>query len=95
MFDNLPRHTVQRVTLEQLNHAYCGIYDLFMQQNEKPKKPITIKQLSEKGVKLIGQSGNSITNCLRSLKLIEMNRQGIYLSTPYPVKPSNYSSASC
>ena len=74
-FNKLPSSTKQRVTYFQLDEAYQLIQEAYY--NQKQKKPIAIKILANKGIKLTGQTGTAIQNCLRSLKLISVTRQGI------------------
>ena len=75
-FNKLPQSTKQRVTYFQLDEAYQLIQSLYYNQKGK-KKPIAIKTLANNGVKLTGQTGTAIINCLRSLKLIRTSKQGI------------------
>merc|ERR550525_1940623 len=76
-FNGLPSSTKQRVTFEQLNEAYSLIKQMYWSQTKKQRKPIAIKVLANKGVKLTGQTGIAIVNCLRSLRLIQTSKQGI------------------
>eukprot|EP01084_Bolivina_argentea_P166498 289046_1 len=76
-FNKLPSSTKQRVTFEQLNESYLLIKKLYLNQNKKQRAPISIKILANKGVKLTGQTGTAIINCLRSLRLIKTSKQGI------------------
>jgi len=76
-FNKLPASTKQRVTFEQVNEAYSLIQTLYWGQNKKQRKPIAIKVLAKNGVKLSGQTGSAIINCLRSLRLIQSSKQGI------------------
>ena len=75
-FNRLPQSTKQRVTYNQLDESYQLIQSLYYNQKGK-KKPIAIKILANNGVKLTGQTGQAIINCLRSLKLIQTSKQGI------------------
>merc|ERR1740129_737155 len=76
-FNNLPSSTKQRVTFHQLDEAYQLIQQIYWAQTGKKRKPIAIRVLASKGVKLSGQTGTAMVNCLRSLKLIQTSREGI------------------
>ena len=76
-FNQLPPSTKQRVTFEQLNEAYSVIKQMYWNQSKKQRKPIAIKLLANKGVKLTGQTGIAVVNCLRTLRLIKSTKQGI------------------
>lgn len=76
-FNRLPSSTRQRVTFAQLNGAYSLIKEMYWSQGKKQRKPIAIKVLANKGIKLTGQTGTAILNCLRSLHLIETTKQGV------------------
>ena len=76
-FNQLPPSTKQRVTFEQLNEAYSVIKQMYWSQSKKQRKPIAIKLLANKGVKLTGQTGIAVVNCLRTLRLIQSTKQGI------------------
>eukprot|EP00484_Ammonia_sp_Unknown_P028370 CAMPEP_0197030008 /NCGR_PEP_ID=MMETSP1384-20130603/9332_1 /TAXON_ID=29189 /ORGANISM="Ammonia sp." /LENGTH=250 /DNA_ID=CAMNT_0042459281 /DNA_START=33 /DNA_END=785 /DNA_ORIENTATION=+ len=76
-FNNLSSSTKQRVSFEQLQEAYEAIKRAYFNQNKKPRKAIAIKTLADCGVTLTGLTGQSIVNCLRSLKLIKQTKNGI------------------
>merc|ERR1719410_913737 len=76
-FNALPASTKQRVTFSALDEAYDLIQKLYWAQTGKKRKPIAIRTLASKGIKLSGQTGTAMVNCLRSLKLIQTSREGI------------------
>eukprot|EP01084_Bolivina_argentea_P166499 289047_1 len=76
-FNKLPSSTKQRVTYELLNESYLLIRKICLNGIKKQKEPISIKILANKGVKLTGQTGTAIINCLRSLHKIKTSKQGI------------------
>ena len=76
-FNKLPSSTKQRVTFDQLSETYELIKTFYFNQSKKQRKPIAIKILANNGVKLTGQTGTAIINCLRTLKLIQTSKQGI------------------
>eukprot|EP00050_Salpingoeca_kvevrii_P013271 m.27688 g.27688 ORF g.27688 m.27688 type:complete len:93 (-) comp4812_c0_seq1:65-343(-) len=46
-------------------------------------EPLTVKDMTEMGLKITGQTGEAKLKVLRQLKLIVMNKQGVSMGRPY------------
>eukprot|EP00010_Vexillifera_abyssalis_P006311 CAMPEP_0201545786 /NCGR_PEP_ID=MMETSP0173_2-20130828/2214_1 /ASSEMBLY_ACC=CAM_ASM_000268 /TAXON_ID=218659 /ORGANISM="Vexillifera sp., Strain DIVA3 564/2" /LENGTH=275 /DNA_ID=CAMNT_0047954285 /DNA_START=61 /DNA_END=888 /DNA_ORIENTATION=- len=79
-FDNLSSIVRGRAKLEAVNKVYKVIWQHFTtKQKRRSLKPISIKTLSSKGLKVTGQTGSAVLNTLRALHKIDMSREGVTL----------------
>jgi hypothetical protein len=68
-----------RAKIEAVNQVYAVIVAHFEAIPPRERKPITVKELSQLGAKVTGQTGVACLNTLRSLKIIELNKGTIAL----------------
>jgi hypothetical protein len=62
-----------RVTLSDLNE----LWQLLSAAFKSGDTSLTWEELSKKGAKVSGKTGEARVNCLRALKLIQISKQGI------------------
>jgi hypothetical protein len=89
LFEALPPSTRGRVKYETVSKAYAAMDELFTEYNHKnvrgaPTEAVPLKDLHTKGVKVHGRSGDIVLQCLRKLRLITLNKQGVILTKPVP-----------
>jgi hypothetical protein len=68
-----------RAKLDDVNKLYRAIHGLFTSGPMRRREPATVAELSGMGCKVAGLSGESKIGVLRSLRLIDVTKQGITL----------------
>ncbi|GBC30452.2 spindle and kinetochore-associated protein 2-like isoform X1 [Rhizophagus irregularis DAOM 181602=DAOM 197198] len=66
----------RKLTLESVNKVYRCIWDHFKKNKKSP--PLTTIQMVNMGLKITGVTGEANLKVLRSLKIIKMEKSGLY-----------------
>ncbi|ORM41920.1 uncharacterized protein BXIN_0473 [Babesia sp. Xinjiang] len=72
-YDNVPSLVKRRAKLEQVNELYLFLFKMAVER--KRSLPIKLKEISQGGIQVFGQTGSSKIAALRYLKIVELNNR--------------------
>eukprot|EP00055_Hartaetosiga_balthica_P009085 m.35395 g.35395 ORF g.35395 m.35395 type:complete len:268 (-) comp6600_c0_seq1:365-1168(-) len=83
-FENVSDLVKGRAKLDDINKVYQILYDHFVQAHKRSKfqtvLPLSVKDMTEMGLKITGQTGEARIKVLRSLKRLTISKKGVLMS---------------